>query len=118
MYSFDRRQGIGHFDPQFVWFADEYGSVNPSYEAISSSQWQDLTFFARPTLEANEQHHVAVARALDQLASPIELYQRGGWPGQMSSFSGTMWPANGPVRKVWSSRARSARNRYQWVLDR
>jgi hypothetical protein len=73
VYLYDRRLPIAHWDPTFVQFADEYGEPRSSFDTISAAEWKDLTFFARPTSGMNELHHVALTRALDQLASPVEL---------------------------------------------
>jgi hypothetical protein len=73
VYLYDRRMPIAHSDPTFVQYADEYGELRSSFDAISAAEWKDLTFFARPTPGMNELHHVALTRALDQLASPVEL---------------------------------------------
>jgi hypothetical protein len=73
VYLYDRRMPIAHWDPTFVQYADEYGELRSSFDAISAAEWKDLTFFARPTPGVNELHHVALTRALDQLASPVEL---------------------------------------------
>jgi integrase len=73
VYAYDRPVRIGHWDPTFVQFADEYGEPRPSFDAISAAEWKDLTFFARPTPRMSELYHVALMLALDELASPVEL---------------------------------------------
>lgn len=73
LYSSDRQLPIDHHDPNFVWFADYYSRLQSWFEPISADEWKDLTFFARPIPKTGEQYHQAVARALDQLDSPVEL---------------------------------------------
>jgi hypothetical protein len=63
---------MDHHDPNFVWFADYYSRLQSWFEPISADEW-DLIFFARPIPKTGEQYHEAVARALDQLDSPVEL---------------------------------------------
>ena len=45
VYLHDRRMPIAHWDPTFVQFADEYGELRSSFDAISAAEWKDLTFF-------------------------------------------------------------------------
>ena len=59
--------------PRFVWFADHHSRLQTWVEPISADEWKDLTFFARPIPKTGEQYHLAAARALDQLHSPVEL---------------------------------------------
>jgi integrase len=73
VYGYDQPLPIGHWDPTFVQFADEYGEPRSSFDAISAAEWKDLTFFARPAPGMNEPYHAAITLALDQLASPVEL---------------------------------------------
>jgi hypothetical protein len=56
-----------------VLLSDEYSYVKPLPEPISRYEWHDLTFFARPTHEAGEEHLTGFTRALDHLDSPVEL---------------------------------------------
>ena len=73
LYSSDRPLPMDHHDPNFIWFADHHSRLQPWFEPISADEWKDLTFFARPILKTGEQYHQAVARALDQLDSAVEL---------------------------------------------
>jgi hypothetical protein len=56
-----------------VLFSDEYSYVKPSPDPISTYEWHDLAFFARPTHEAGEEYLTGFTRALDHLDSPVEL---------------------------------------------
>ena len=73
LYSSDRPLPMDHHDPEFVWFADHHSRLQTWVEPISADEWKDLTFFARPIPKTGEQYHLAAARALDQLHSPVEL---------------------------------------------
>lgn len=79
LYGSDRPLPIDHGDPNFVWFADRCGEPQSWFDAISTDEWTDLTFFARPTPETGEQYRAAVVRALDQLDSPVEVRSRSKW---------------------------------------
>jgi len=73
LYSSDRPLPMDHHDPEFVLFADHHSRLQSWFEPISADEWKDLTFFARPIPKTGEQYHLAAARALDQLHSPVEL---------------------------------------------
>lgn len=73
IYNSERFPKISHTDAQFVRLSEEYSRVKPTPEPIPKGEWRDLVFFARPVLKAGEEYLVAFARALDDLASPIEL---------------------------------------------
>jgi hypothetical protein len=42
-------------------------------EPISTGEWRDLAFFARPVHKAGEEYLTGLARALEELNSPVEL---------------------------------------------
>ena len=73
IYSFDAILPIDHRDPHFLWLVEQHGRLDPWFAEISAEEWRDLAFFARPTLVAGEQYHVALERALDHPDSPVEL---------------------------------------------
>jgi hypothetical protein len=73
VYRYDQPLGIDHGNSLFVTFADQYGGPRSSFEAISTYEWKDLTFFARPTSEMDKQYEAALGQALAQLVSPVEL---------------------------------------------
>jgi hypothetical protein len=53
--------------------SEEYSRVNPVPEPISTGEWRDLAFFARPVHKAGEEYLIGFARALEELNSPVEL---------------------------------------------
>jgi hypothetical protein len=46
---------------------EEYSRVNPVPEPISTGEWRDLAFFARPVHKAGEEYLIGFARALEEL---------------------------------------------------
>jgi len=86
-------------DPHFIWFADEHGDLQPWQELIPSDEWEDLTFFARPTPADGEQYRDAVVRALNELSLAVELRSKSrsrlAWANLEFSRDEVMreWPA-------------------------
>jgi hypothetical protein len=84
IFNFDRFPKISHTDPGFVRLSEEYSRVNPIPEPISTGEWRDLAFFARPVHKAGEEYLIGFARALEELNSPVELRSnsrhRLAWP--------------------------------------
>jgi len=101
IYLTDRALPLHPTDPAFVWFSDENSELHPSFEPISADEWKDLTFFARPDHVPGEQYHEALARALDELRSQVELRSksrsRPAWTGVEFSRDDVMrvWPRAG-----------------------
>jgi hypothetical protein len=75
-YFLDAVLPINTYDPNFVFFSEEHGRLQPWFDQISPGEWKDLAFFARPTLVAGEPYQVGLARALGRLDSPVELCSR------------------------------------------
>ena len=73
LYGFDAVLPIDHHDPSFLWFSEQHGRLDASFDEISAGEWRELAFFARPILEVGEQYQLTLARAFDQLGSPVEL---------------------------------------------
>ena len=73
IYTFDRHPKISHTDPAFVQISEEYSYVRRAPEQISTAEWHDLAFFARPIRKAGEEYLIGFAQAFDRLDSPVEL---------------------------------------------
>jgi hypothetical protein len=73
LYGFDTILPIDHHDPYFLWFSEQHGRLDASFDEISAGEWKDLAFFARPTLKVGEQYQLTLARAFDELGLPVEL---------------------------------------------
>ena len=73
IYNWDRFPKLSHTDPGFVGLSEEYSYINPTLEQISTGEWRDLAFFARPVPKAGEAYLIGFAGALEELSSPIEL---------------------------------------------
>lgn len=73
LYGFDAVPGIDHHELNFLLLSEQHGHLDASLDEISADEWKDLAFFARPTLKAGEQYRCALARAFDELGSPVEL---------------------------------------------
>jgi hypothetical protein len=73
LYGFDAILPIDQHDPNFIWFSEQHGRLDAWLDQISADDWKDLAFFARPTHQAGEQYRCALARAFDELGSPVEL---------------------------------------------
>lgn len=73
IYINDRALPMSHLTPEFLWYSEQNSKLQPWPESIRSQEWPDLTFFARLGATAGEQYRDAIERALDELATPVEL---------------------------------------------
>jgi len=72
-YSSDTVLPLDIHNPTFIWFSDEHGRLETGIDEISTGEWRDLAFFARPTAEVGEQYHRGFARAFERIDAPVEL---------------------------------------------